>query len=129
MSARPNNVQLLKHGDVFAYDGGAYTDGDLLYAIVDEVLLSLPDTAETFGSESGGCRLRVYCAEERDAAVHFYAWDFIDRLFASGDCMQLTRGQMARCKQAGWPRTYGRFLEVLAETARTARPPGCNVMN
>lgn len=120
-----NNVQLLR-GDVFAYDGGAYTDGDLLYAVVDEVVLSLPDTSETFGSESGGCRVRVYCAEERDAAVHFYAWDFIDRLFASGDCIQLTHEQMARCEHAGWPRTYGRFLEVLAETAR---PPGCNVMN
>lgn len=86
-------------GDCFAY---VFEDNDVLYGEVLNVL------SEEF------CRVRVYCSCEPMSVVEKYRWT----------CMscRLTRAQMDRAAQLGWPRTVEGLHALLYSEALDRQP-------
>lgn len=87
-------------GDCFAF---VFEDNDVLYGEVLRVL-----------SEEW-CEVRVYCESESTSVVEKYRWT----------CMscRLTRAQMDRAAQLGWPRTVEGLHALLYSEAPNRPPP------
>jgi hypothetical protein len=83
-------------------------DGDVLYAEVLELIPRFPNEVDRVGKAAGGYRVAVYSFDEPSPAEDFYAWDWVDE-----QCVRLDAAEMRRARNAGWPRTYVQFREVL----------------
>lgn len=99
-----NVIHMLKPGDWFAFDTWNYVDGEILYAEVIERLPRFPRGIDFVGESTGGYRVRVHGSDDREQEIppegfeDFYAWDFVDVT-----CFRLSRAQMERAREAGWP--------------------------
>jgi hypothetical protein len=105
-------TQVFGIGEYFAFDGGNYEDGDVIYGQVLEVVRSFGPNVNSVGVGKGGCKVRVHCERDEaqdtpDGVEDYYGHDFVDRAF-----IRLTRSQMEAARQAGWPSRRS-FLHLL----------------